>query len=180
MNPPPPFSHPVRIGDLAARKVTPFEVIPPPEALAAIAADLGIDALRKVRFQGELAPKGAADWLLTARLGATVVQPCVVTLAPVTTRIEEPVVRTYLARMPALTDTEVELEDDTLEPLGAVIDLGAVLTEALALALPAYPRAPGVAFGAATFTESGEAAFDDKIRPFASLRDKLGPAEGGS
>jgi hypothetical protein len=44
--------------------------------------------VRKLRFIGTLEPEGAQDWRLTADLGATVVQPCVVTLAPVTTRLE--------------------------------------------------------------------------------------------
>jgi hypothetical protein len=42
-------------------------------------------------------PEGARDWRLSARLGATVVQPCVATLAPVTTRIDTDVTRRYLA-----------------------------------------------------------------------------------
>ena len=33
--------------------------------------------------------------------------------------------------------------DDEPEPLGERIDLGLVATEALALAMPAYPRKPG-------------------------------------
>ncbi len=41
------------------------------------------------------------------------------------------------------TDDEAEMpEDDTAEPLPEVIDPGAVMFEALALALPDYPRAP--------------------------------------
>ena len=38
---------------------------------------------------------------------------------------------------------EVEMDDDTLEPLPAVLDLGDVLEEVLALAIPEFPRADG-------------------------------------
>ena len=45
---------------------------------------------------------------------------------------------------------EVEMpEDDTVEPMPEVIDLAEVAAEALALALPLYPRAPGADFGQA-------------------------------
>ena len=67
-------------------------------------------------------------------LGATVTQACVVTLAPVITRIEETVTRRYLADMPEPEGEEVEMpEDDSAEPLPVIIDPGAVMIEALAL-----------------------------------------------
>ncbi len=79
------------------------------------------------------------DWRLEAKLGATVVQPCVVTAEPVTTRIDDPVTRRYLAQMPEPQGDEVEMpEDDSAEPLPDVLDLSAVMAEALALALPLY------------------------------------------
>jgi hypothetical protein len=70
----------------------------------------------------------------------------VISAEPVTTRIDTPVVRRFLREMPVPTEPEAEIpDDDTLEPLGPVIDPGAVMAEALALALPDYPRAPGAA-----------------------------------
>ena len=166
----------LRVSDLAGRKPTEFDLVPTAAQLHGLAGQAGADKLRKLRFAGQLVPQGERDWKLIARLGATVVQPCVVTFAPVTTRIEEPVLRTFLAHMPSSADLEVELEDETLEPLGSEIDLVAILVEALALALPLYPRAAGAEFGAATFTEAGPQPLDDKIRPFAGLRDKIGGA----
>ncbi len=173
-----PFSHPLRVSDLPARKPTRFDLSPSAPELAAIAAEIGADSLRKVRLQGELRPLGRTDWELEAKLAATVVQPCVVTLAPVTTRLDEKVERRWLRDMPEPTGEEAEMpEDDTSEPLGAVIDLGVVLTEALALALPLYPRAEGAELEEDAFTEPGKAPLrDEEIRPFAglaSLRDRL-------
>jgi uncharacterized metal-binding protein YceD (DUF177 family) len=110
-----------------------------------------------------------------AKLKATVTQSCIITLAPVVTTIRESVSRRYLADLPEPTSDEIEMpEDDTVESLAAVIDVGAVLTEALALALPQYPRAAGAELGAASFTPPGaEPLAEEKLKPFAGLSDLL-------
>ena len=173
----------IRLGDLARNRPTAFRFAPESEELAAMAAALGLSALRKVRLEGELQPRGKADWDLVAHLGATVVQPCVVTLAPVTTRIEEEVERRLRADLPEPPPgAEIEMpEDDTIEPLTETLDLARVLTEALALAVPEYPRAEGASLGEAVFAEPGHAPMTDAdARPFAGLahlRDKLKPGD---
>lgn len=122
-----------------------FALTPDAARRAEIAARLGIEGIRKLSFRGTLRAAGREDWVLDAVLGATVIQTCVVTLAPVTTRIDEKVHREYLAHMPRPPEgEEVEMpEDDTQEQLPEVIDLANVMEEALALALPPYPRADG-------------------------------------
>ena len=61
-------------------------------------------------------------------------------------------------------------EDDEAEPLPAVLDLSEVMQEALALALPAFPRAEGVELGEAVYTEPGaEPMTEEKVKPFAGL-----------
>lgn len=170
---------------IETRNVTrpvPFAVTPDAEAMAALAEELGIVAIRKLRFDGELRPDGERDLLLEARLGVTVVQSCVVTLEPVTTRIDEDVTRRYLAEMPEPEADEVEMpEDETAEQKPAAIDLEAVMAEAVALALPDFPRAEGVDAVDMSVTEPGKTPMtDDDAKPFAalkSLRDKLG--DGG-
>ena len=171
-------THALRVAELPQNAATAFELTPDAEACAALAGTLGISALRKLRFAGQIRAHGKSDWLLEAHLGATVVQPCVVTLEPVTTRIDTQVRRLFLARMPEVETTEVEMtEDDNIEQLGTVIDPAAVMEEALALALPAYPRAKGADLGEAVFTEPGKAPLrDEDTRPFAGLaglRDAL-------
>lgn len=167
--------HAVRLSDHGHREAIPFEVAPDAEGRAAVAAELGIPAVRKLRFAGRLVPEGRADWRLEAELGATVVQDCVVTLEPVTTRIEERLDRRYVQglREPEAGDAEVPEED--LEALPATLDLGAAMVEALALALPPYPRAPGVELGEVAAAEPGiEPLTEETRRPFAGLRDALG------
>lgn len=162
----------IRLSELPTTRPTPVRLEPDAAELAAMAAELGVSALRKVRLEGELRPRGRRDWDLHARLGATVVQPCVVTLAPVTTRIDEEVERRFRADLPEPPPgAEIEMpEDDALEPLPETLDLGRVLVEALALAIPEYPRAEGASLGAAVFAEPGkEPLTDESAKPFAGL-----------
>lgn len=162
-----------RVADLVARRETEFDLRPDTARLAAIAADLGLDVLRKLRFAGRLIPDGRRDWRLVATLGATVVQPCVVTLVPVTTRIDEAVTRHYLADpspfQPVADEVEMP-EDDTVEPLPAVIDIEAVMLEALTLALPLYPRADGSELGTLEAMPPGAEPLDAaRVHPFSAL-----------
>ncbi|WP_040604376.1 YceD family protein [Sagittula stellata] len=166
----------LRVTELRQSGETPFLMEPDATARAELATALGIVAVRKLRFEGTLAPRGKDGWQLEAKLGATVVQSCIVTLDPVTTRIDTTVLRRFvparwLEDPEAGSETEVP-EDDSLEPLGEVIDLASVMEEELALALPPYPRKEGVELGAAQFAEPGVTPItDEDVRPFAGLAD---------
>jgi uncharacterized metal-binding protein YceD (DUF177 family) len=166
-----PVSLPLRSATLGGRKQTRFDLTPDAPQRAALSLLLGISAIPALRFKGEVRPEGRSDLVLEGMLEATVVQPCVITLAPVTTRIAEPVRRAYLKdyEPPAEEDEEMP-EDDSSEPLPDVIDPGAVMTEALALALPDYPRAPGAALDEVVAGPPGVAPLRDAdLRPFAGL-----------
>ena len=160
-----------------------FELAPDADTRKALAEEMGISAVKKLTFKGEIGPDGRKDLALSGHLGATVVQPCVVTLEPVTTRIEEPVTHRYVAGYEMPEDSEAEMpEDETIEALPAEIDVAAVMAEALALNLPAWPRADGVAPVDIAVTEPGKAPMtDEDAKPFAALKalkDKLGDQEG--
>lgn len=151
-----------------------FDLAPTEAEAAALARLLGANAVRKLRFAGRLEPVGKGGWRLEGRLGATVVQPCVVTLEPVTTRIDQPVRRTWLPDARPAAEVVVDADaDDEPEPLGERIDLGLVATEALALAMPAYPRKPGAAL-----RSPPEAEGEDRPRPFAALAALRGKPDG--
>lgn len=161
----------LRVADLSQNSPTAFELTPDSDALNALATDLDLLDLRKLRFAGEITAQGKRDWRLKAKLGATVSQPCVVTLDPVTTRIDIRVERTFLSEWGTPEDSEVEMsEDDTIEPLGPEIDVGAIMQEALALNLPLYPRKEGVALGESVHAQPGVAPLkDEDLKPFAGL-----------
>ena len=171
-----------RIADLSQNSATPFELRPSNAFCDTVKVDLDLVALRKLSFVGEIRGAGKSDWELTAKLGATVVQPCVVTLEPVTTRIEVSIKRHFLAQvnLPGADsdDEEVEMpDDDNAELLGSEIDVTQVMTESLALNLPQYPRTNDAELSESAFTEPGKAPMkDEDARPFAGLaglRDKL-------
>ena len=173
MSLPPSPTRALRVADLSHNAATPFDVRPDTATLEGIARDLGLLALRKLSFQGTVSALGKHDWELQATLGATVVQPCVVTLEPVTTRIDLPVVRRFIKDLARPDAPEIEMpEDDTIEPLGTVIDPAQVMIESLALALPDYPRKEGADLEQSRFAEPGTAPMsDDEAKPFAGLAD---------
>lgn len=173
-----------RVADLSANRPKRFSLTPDEASCARIAKDLDLLALRKLRFDGVLQADGKSNWRLDAQLGATVVQPCSVTLAPVTTRIEEKVTRSFVRDWPGVDPEadEVEMpEDDTIEPLGEVIDVRALMQEALSLALPPYPRSADAALEQANFAPPGTVPLTDAdAKPFAALaalKRKLGDKE---
>ncbi len=176
----PPSTGALRVSGLAQNAATPFTIVPDQRTLEAMAETLDLTGLRKVRFEGQVAAHGARDWLLTAQLGATVTQPCAVTLVPVTTRIDVPVRRLFLRDYEEVDTPEAEMpEDDEVERLGVWIDPEAVLIEALSLAVPDFPRADGAELGQIVLTEPGVAPLtDEAARPFAGLADLKSKLEG--
>lgn len=183
MSPTEPNRHALRTADLRQRRPTQFDIVPDSAETDALRGRLGLDGLRKLRLTGTLTPQDRHDWRLDARLGATVVQPCVVTLEPVTTRIDSDVTRHFVKDYAQDTAPEAEMpEDDSTEPLTEHIDLWHVLAEALSLAVPLYPRAAESPEPVAIrVTEPGKAAMtDDEARPFAglaALRARLGDTD---
>ena len=171
---------PLRVADLSGRKPQRFQITPDATARATLAEELGLLALRKCDFRGTLTPEGRHDWRLDARLGATAVQPCIITAEPVSTRIDIDVTRRFMRDLPEPVGAETEMpEDDTIEALGPVIDPGVVMAEALALALPDYPRAAGAALDEASFAPPGAAPLSEtRPNPFAALA-ALKPDSGG-
>ena len=171
--------HALRVADLPNRKPSRFSIAPNTKEKAKISNDLGILGVRKLTFDGDISPVGKRDWQLKAKLGATVVQSCVVTLEPVTTRIDSEIKRTFLAQYDVLMGPDEEMpEDDTVDQLGEYIDPYETMIEALSIELPDFPRKPDAALEVVNFTEPGLIPMtDDDTRPFAALselRNKLG------
>jgi len=161
-----------RTGGLSPRKPTRFTYAPDAEARRAIADDLDLLALKGLELTGEIRPAGRDELVLEARLTARADQPCSVTLKPVPAVIDEPVRRRYVAGYELPEGDEVEMpEDDTVEPMPEVIDLAEIAAEALALALPLYPRAPGAEFSQTLHAGDGVAPLSDAdVKPFSALQ----------
>jgi uncharacterized metal-binding protein YceD (DUF177 family) len=168
-------SLPFKVTAIAGRSSTHVKFIPDAAARKAIAAELGLLDLPKLAFEGDIRPSGKRDMVLSGRLTALAVQPCSVTLEPVQTRVDEVITRKYLADYVVPDGEEVEIpEDDTQEALGDVIDAAAVAIEGLSLALPLYPRAPGVELGQVLAGPPDAAPLKDAdLKPFAGLAELI-------
>lgn len=149
-----------------------FSLEPDADARASLAQTLGIRGLRKLKLVGHLSPDGVQDLKLEARLGVTVLQDCVATGNLVTSRIEEQVTRLYVHDLPVPEGDEVEMPaDENADPLPTTLDLEEVLAEALALALPPWPRVKGVDPVSVSVSEPGNSPMtDEEARPFAALK----------
>jgi len=165
----------LRLAALRTDAPTAFEYTPSDAQVAALKERMDLLGLRKMRLTGQIVPEGKADWRLTGHLGVTVVQPCSITLEPVTTRLEEDIARRYTDAYVAPAEGEAEMpEDETLEPLPDAIELFELAEETLALALPAFPRAQGAEAGDIGASPPGAAPDGDaetSASPFAALAD---------
>jgi uncharacterized metal-binding protein YceD (DUF177 family) len=133
----------------------------------AIAKLAGLAALPRLDASFDVAHHGRSGLRVVGHVSATISQTCVVTLEPIENEIDEPVDLVFApaAALPA-DDAGAEVEmppDDELEPLvDGTVDLGAIATEFLVLAIDPYPRKPDAVFEA-------PAAGDDAAHPFAAL-----------
>jgi uncharacterized metal-binding protein YceD (DUF177 family) len=132
-------------------------------ALVAKLADLR--ALPRLEATFELTRHGSEGLHVVGTLSATVGQTCVVTLDPIENEIEETIdlifapAQAAIAVSTGIEDVAVEAPD----PLtGGMVDLGAIATEFLMLAIDPYPRKPGAMF-------EPPAPPDDSSNPFAAL-----------
>lgn len=173
----PEFARVIELARLRDAQEFPFDIAPNETEAQAIARLMDARSVRKMRFAGKLAALPRGGWQLDGRLGATVTQTCVVTLDPVNTRVDQNVRRVYLPRA-APAGAEMILspeEDEEIDPLPDRLDLGLVALEALALALPAYPRKEG-----ASLEEMGYGAETEVVKPFAALEALRGKLDEGS
>lgn len=135
---------------------------------AALAQRFGIPAIHAFTAELELREEKSGGIRVRGRLRAEVVQSCVVTLEPVTQRLDEPVDLRFLAPGADLSDDPDGPDEIETEERG-VMQLGEALAEQLSLALDPYPRAPGAAL-----PEIMEAAAPEEAparpNPFAVLK----------
>lgn len=169
------FSRPRMTHILIRERTQKFDESADEAERAALATLFDAQSVDKFRFAGTIEATAGEELVLNARVQATVIQSCVVSLQPVVTRIDERVRRLYdPERDPEQVDFAAE-EDEEVEAMPRTLDLGLVATEAVALALPAYPRADGAEVAPAE-DDADEQAGETR-KPFAALaalREKMG------
>lgn len=163
-----------RTRDLWRAEVTEFAILPNERDCASIAAFLGVQDLRKMRFEGRITSAEEAGLILEGHLGATLSLQCVISLKQFNLRIEAPVRRVFRPdAVPEDVPGELALAtdfDEDIEPLEDEIDPGAIAIEELALQVPAYPRAPEASLEQSQFSAPGVIPLTDAAAsPFAAL-----------
>ena len=129
--------------------------------------------LQKPSFFGTILPLAQGDWVLSGMLGASIEQPCSITLLPVRTRIDAEVTRNFRKSLLPLSKTGSDTgstTDDNDEQLYPIIDIFCIFCEALSLELPDYPRTENVVATIVNYGPPGIVPLtDDAAKPFAVL-----------
>ena len=180
------IADPIRLSDIRKTGELRFEAQIKVAELDALRELLELVKLSKVTFSGVFEAEPNGDVILTGKIGATVVQPCSVTLEPVTTRIDSKVARRFVVvttTEDAGGETELK-EDDPEDLLPESFSLFDLLAEGLALEIPLYPRIDDAEMIVSAVTEPGKSPMtDEEAKPFAGLaelKDQLEKKGDGS
>jgi uncharacterized metal-binding protein YceD (DUF177 family) len=161
-----PWSIPVRLDEIPETGLR-LDLEADAPTRAAVAAAVAVNEVPRLAASFDLARHGRERMHVVGTVSAQVLQTCVVTLDPVENQIEEGIDLVFVAPSalgPAAN--EVNLEAEAVEPpetlIDGVVDLGAVATEFLMLAIDPYPRKPGAVFEPPQNADAGS-------HPFAAL-----------
>ena len=159
------FTRPLRVAEISSggRSV---KITANAQECAAVASLLHLPAVATLEAQLEVTPFGKEGAAVSGTIRARVTQTCVATSEDFDTDVEAPVSIRY-STDGIDPNAEVDLEEmlaslDAEDPpdllVDGRIDLGAIITEFLALTLDPYPRKPGTEF-AGLADEAGSSAF---------------------
>jgi uncharacterized metal-binding protein YceD (DUF177 family) len=170
-DPRPPLSRRLALADVPPEGLD-IDVSATPAECAALASHNELPAVHALRAELR-AQRWRGDGLkIDGELRASVRQTCVATLEEFDSELVEPIHMRFAppeeaprSRRRHDETAEISLDEDPPDPLiGDAVDLGAVVSEFLTLALDPYPRKPGAHF----VEPSGEGA--KILSPFAALR----------
>jgi hypothetical protein len=152
-----PWTVPVAVDDIPDTGLH-MEIEAPASVRAGVARLANLRDLFELSAEFDLTREGAGAHVC-GRVRARVGQTCVVSLEPIESRLDEAVDVTFSPTAQAGHGDD----EEPPEPLvGGSLDLGALATEFLLLAVDPYPRKPGAIFTPPEAAEGGE-------RPFAAL-----------
>lgn len=154
-------------------------------ALEALKSRLEVDKVNSLKADIKILRElGGHNIYVSGKLAGSVTQPCVVTLAPVTTEVHEEFDAHFADKAQALpfkaAKAKLEAKAGTIEQpmleekedpeaiVDGIIDLGELVTQFFLLSIPAYPRAEGVDI---TGLVGGETPEDKRVSPFAALKN---------
>jgi hypothetical protein len=155
----PVFSRPLRAVEVPAEGKT-VEIVAGEAERAALAAAFGLVGIDAFSATFDLRRTRAGGIAVSGRFEADIRQTCVVTLDPFDARVTDDIDVVFL---PGDAPAAGEADQDTDLLVDGRLDLGAVASEFLALALDPHPRKPGAVFEAVAEPEG------DAVSPFAGL-----------
>jgi uncharacterized metal-binding protein YceD (DUF177 family) len=169
-----PWSHEIEI-DSVPPEGRSFELVPDEATRKRLAEAADVVSVPSLRVLLEVRPVGSDAAEVVGKLEGIVRQTCVVSLEEFDNPITENIAVDFAVapESEASSDDEEEIEDLPDPIVDGKIDLGALATEFLILAIDPYPRKPGVAF---TPPVVEEAAPEPKRSPFeqlSGLKDKI-------
>ncbi len=153
-----PWSVPVPVEDIPETGLH-MEIEAPAVARAELAQLANVRELPRLSAAFDLTRRGPAAHVV-GRVRALVGQTCVVSLEPIENKIDEEIDVTFAP--PSAAASESEEPPESLSD--GALDLGALASEFLLLAIDPYPRKAGVEFAPPKMEEGGE-------RPFAALEE---------
>jgi len=165
------FSRPIEVDRIGHTEVV-HDIAASPEERAALARRFDLLALDTLEARLRLRrARGGSVLRLAGRLTADVVQSCVVTLAPVPSRVEAEFTVLYGDGEAGGEGVEIDPEQEsTVEPWpDGPLDLGETVAQELALALDPYPRAAGAALDPSYTPPEGAGDEPEKVNPFRVL-----------
>jgi uncharacterized metal-binding protein YceD (DUF177 family) len=156
-----PWTVPVAIHDIpeAGRR---FDLVAEEAIRGDLAAASGLRTLPRLQAIFDVERHGRDGLRVAGVVSATVGQTCVITLEPIEHEIEESVDLVFVPRRGEETLHSAESHDAPEPLIDGTVDLGALATEFLVLAVDPYPRKPGAIFEAPP-------AADERAGPFAAL-----------
>ena len=162
-----PFSYKIAVSDVphAGRR---YQVEADAEARRRLAGALGIPEISALSAELEVRPMRSGAFAVRGSLSASVVQTDVVTLDPVAQDVTEAIDLTLVAAEMATNAGQPGAGEATDTFSNGRIDLGAIMSEHLALGLDPYPRAPGTNF--ASYVEDDQAGDASPFAVLASLK----------
>jgi hypothetical protein len=165
--PHPVWSYKINIDDVPEAGAH-FDLAADENTRAELARAAGLRALPRLTASFDVTRRGSGLHV-AGEVNATLGQNCVVTLEPIDSDIVEPVDLSFAPdAAPTIADEQGEatIEFEGNEPpetlSGGAVDLGAVATEFLLLAIDPYPRKQGAVF-------EPRVAGDPSTSPFAAL-----------
>ena len=175
----PQDSNLVIVSQLSQNKIHKFSIKFENKDLSDYVNLLNLRRISKVTISGKIVAEGNKNWLLNAKIGASVTQGCVVTMEDVNTRIDQKILRHYYADYQSHEETltsEEDLDPDA-EEIPHEINLLTLTMEAISIILNDFPRKDGIVIDPVLSAPKGvKPLTDDAVKPFAglaSLRDKL-------